>query len=123
MARNFGSPMVDGRKQLGGTSIEEHGRYVLGDDALGCLKDLRRWIKFYDQKLNRLDVQRVLAESNLVKGDLLEILAGWPEDAVDDQLKSKIALACCKVSPDSQSCQRLIGSSGALGTFDMDIGH
>lgn len=69
---------------------------MLGDDALGCLKDLRRWIKFYDEKLNRLDVQRVLAESNLVKGDLLEILASWPEDATDDRLKAKIALACRK---------------------------
>lgn len=95
--------VVNGREQLGGTSIEEHGRYVLGDDALGCLKDLRRWIKFYDQKLNRLDVHRILAESNLVKGDLLEILASWPEDAAEDRLKLKIALACRKYSPDFQS--------------------
>jgi len=87
------------------------------------LKDLRRWIKFYDQKLNRLDVHRVLAESNLVKGDLLEILAGWPEDAAEDQLKSKIALACRKVSLDFQSCQRLTRISGTRGAFDLAIGH
>jgi replication fork protection complex subunit Tof1/Swi1 len=110
-------------RQLGGTSIEEHGRYVLGDDALACLKDLRRWIKFYDQKLNRLDVHRVLAESNLVKGDLLEILAVWPEDAADDQLKSKTALACRKVSLDFQSYQWLTRISGALGSFDLAIGY
>jgi len=116
-------PSVDRRKQVGGTSIEDHGRYVLGDDALGCLKDLRRWIKFYDQKLNRLDVQRVLAESNLVKGDLLEILAGWPEDAIEDQLKSKIALACRKFPLDFRSCPRLTRISGALSTFDLAIGH
>ena len=89
--------------QLGGVSIEQHGRYVLGDDALACLKDLRRWIKLYDQRFNRLDVQRVLAESNLVKGDLLEILASWPENAAQDSLRSKIALACCQYIVDSNA--------------------
>ena len=78
--------------QVGGTSIEEHGRYVLGDDAIGCLKDLRRWIRFYDEKLNRLDVQRVLAESNFVKGDILEMLADWPETSKPDRLRSKVTL-------------------------------
>lgn len=69
---------------------------MLGDDALACLKDLRRWIKLYDQRLNRLDVARCLAEANLIRGDLLEILAGWPEDATEDKLKYKIMLACCR---------------------------
>jgi replication fork protection complex subunit Tof1/Swi1 len=69
---------------------------VLGDDAIGCLKDLRRWIKFYDEKLGRLDVQRVLAESNFVKGDILEILGDWPETAAGQKLRSKISLLCCK---------------------------
>ncbi|KAF2665956.1 topoisomerase 1-associated factor 1 [Microthyrium microscopicum] len=82
---------------VGGTSIEQHGRYVLGDDVIGCLKDLRRWIKFYDEKLGRLDVQRVLAESNFVKGDILEILADWPEDGKDNKLRSKIALLCLEL--------------------------
>jgi replication fork protection complex subunit Tof1/Swi1 len=59
------------------------------------LRDLKRWLRLYDEKLNRLDVARVLAERNLVKGDLLEILAAWPEDATEDRVKSKIALACC----------------------------
>ena len=39
---------------------------------------------------------RCLAEANIVNGDLLEILAGWPEEATNDRIKSKIALACCK---------------------------
>jgi replication fork protection complex subunit Tof1/Swi1 len=67
----------------------------LGDDAIGCLKDLRRWIKFYDEKLGRLDVQRALAEANFVKGDVLEILANWPESSKDNRLRSKVALLCC----------------------------
>ena len=69
---------------------------MLGDDALACLKDLKKWLKLYDEKANRLDVARCLAEANLVSGDLLKILAAWPEDATEDRLKSKIALACCK---------------------------
>jgi replication fork protection complex subunit Tof1/Swi1 len=70
---------------------------VLGDDALACLKDIKRWLKLYDEKANRLDVARCLAEANLVQGDLLEILAVWPEEATEDRVRSKIALASCKI--------------------------
>lgn len=66
---------------------------MLGDDALACLKDLKKWIKLHDEKSNRLDVARCLAEANLVKGDLLEILAAWSETATEDRVKSKVALA------------------------------
>jgi replication fork protection complex subunit Tof1/Swi1 len=54
-------------------------------------------LKLYDEKANRLDVARCLAESNLVGGDLLQILSAWPENATDDRLKSKIALACLEL--------------------------
>lgn len=81
--------------QLGGTGADEDGRYVLGDDALACLKDLKRWLKLHDEKAKRLDVARCLAEANLVRGDLLPILAAWPESAVDDRIRGKVALACC----------------------------
>ena len=70
---------------------------MLGDDALACLRDLKRWLKLHDEKANRLDVARCLAEANLVKGDLLEILAAWPETATEDKIKSKIALACLEL--------------------------
>ena len=70
---------------------------MLGDDALACLKDLKKWLKLHDEKANRLDVARCLAEANLVQGDLLEILAAWPEAATEDKLKSKIALACLEL--------------------------
>ena len=70
---------------------------MLGDDALACLKDLKKWLKLHDEKANRLDVARCLAEANLVKGDLLEILAAWPEAATEDRIKSKVALACLEL--------------------------
>ncbi|KAK0508657.1 hypothetical protein JMJ35_008933 [Cladonia borealis] len=82
---------------LGGTGADEDGRYVLGDDALACLKDLKKWLRLHDEKANRLDVARCLAEANIVNGDLLEILAAWPESASEDRVKSKICLACLEL--------------------------
>lgn len=64
---------------------------------MACLKDLKKWLKLHDEKANRLDVARCLAEANLVKGDLLEILAAWPEAATEDRIKSKVALACLEL--------------------------
>ena len=80
--------------QLGGTGADEDGRYVLGDDALACLRDIRRWLRLYDEKLNRLDVARCLAEANLIAGDILPILATWPEHMTDDRIKAKLAFYC-----------------------------
>ncbi|CAG8977409.1 hypothetical protein HYALB_00007039 [Hymenoscyphus albidus] len=82
---------------LGGSGADEEGRYVLGDDALACLRDLKRWLKLYDEKANRLDVARCLADSNLVGGDLLQILALWPENETENRIKLKIALACLEL--------------------------
>ncbi|KAF2791486.1 drug resistance protein MdrA [Melanomma pulvis-pyrius CBS 109.77] len=76
---------------LGG--IGEDGTYALGDDALLCLKDLRKWLKFADGQLNRRDVARCMAEANLVKGDLLEMLAKISERVMQDKLKHKVAVA------------------------------
>ncbi|KAL9083842.1 MAG: hypothetical protein Q9159_005567 [Coniocarpon cinnabarinum] len=79
---------------LGGSSAADDGRYVLGDDLLPSLKDIRDWLRHFNDKLNRLDVARLLAEANLVQGDLLEILAGWPDAAAEDSFRSKVALRC-----------------------------
>jgi replication fork protection complex subunit Tof1/Swi1 len=64
---------------------------------LAVLRDIKRWLKLYDEKANRLDVARCLAESNLVNGDLLQILASWPEHDTDNRVKSKIALSCVEL--------------------------
>lgn len=61
------------------------------------MKDLRRWIRFYDEKLDRLDVQRVLAESNFLKGDILEILGDWPDTDAANGFRSRIALLCLEL--------------------------
>lgn len=46
-------------------STEDGGKYVLGDEALAVLKDLRRWLKLYDEKLNRYDVRFMSPSSAL----------------------------------------------------------
>ncbi|KAK0742254.1 timeless protein-domain-containing protein [Apiosordaria backusii] len=80
---------------LGGFSVDsDDDRYKLGDDALEVLRDLKKWIRFYDEKTNRMDVARCLAEANIVCTDLLQILALWPPSDNDSKYKSKIALAC-----------------------------
>ncbi|OCK86296.1 topoisomerase 1-associated factor 1 [Lepidopterella palustris CBS 459.81] len=75
----------------------DDGSYELGDDALLCLKDLKKWLSIFENKLNRRDVARCMAEANLVKGDLLEILAKYSERVMVDKLKHKIALACLEL--------------------------
>lgn len=82
---------------LGGSHASKTGEYVLGDEALACLKDLKRWLKGYDEKLNRLDVARCMAECRLVTGDLLEIIGLWSEDEIEDKAKAKIVLACVEL--------------------------
>ncbi|KAF5003232.1 hypothetical protein FDECE_10214 [Fusarium decemcellulare] len=79
---------------LGGVSADDDGRYQLGDDAIEVLRDLKRWIRFYDDKTNRMDVARCIYEANLIEGDLLPIIASWPENDMDNKFKSKVALAC-----------------------------
>ncbi|KAI6782479.1 Topoisomerase 1-associated factor-like protein [Emericellopsis cladophorae] len=82
---------------LGGVSQEDDGRYQLGDDALEVLRDIKRWIRFYDEKTNRMDVARCVYEANLIEGDLLPILSLWPENATDSKYKARIALSCFEV--------------------------
>ncbi|KAM5342492.1 hypothetical protein ACJ41O_013458 [Fusarium nematophilum] len=79
---------------LGGVSADDDGAYQLGDDALEVLRDLKRWIRFYDEKTNRMDVARCIHQANLIEGDLLPILATWPENTTDSKFKARVALAC-----------------------------
>ncbi|PHH71513.1 hypothetical protein CDD82_6478 [Ophiocordyceps australis] len=79
---------------LGGTSSDGDGDYQLGDDALEVLRDIKRWIRFYDDKTNRMDVARCIRDVNLVQGDLLPILAKWPGEQLDSAYKTRIVLAC-----------------------------
>ena len=70
---------------------------MLGDAALDVLRDLKKWIRFYDEKMNRMDVARCIADSNVVDEDMLHVLAMWTESESDSKFKSRLALACLEV--------------------------
>ncbi|KAL4956214.1 timeless protein-domain-containing protein [Aspergillus filifer] len=82
---------------LGGFNGEDADRYVLGDDALSVLRDIKRWLKLYDEKFNRMDVARCLGEANLVNGDLIQILSLWWVNGQQSKYMSRIALACVEL--------------------------
>ncbi|KAL4937404.1 hypothetical protein BDV06DRAFT_232624 [Aspergillus oleicola] len=82
---------------LGGFNGEDADRYVLGDDALSVLRDIKRWLKLYDEKFNRMDVARCLGEANLVNGDLVQILSLWWRNGNQSKYMSRIALACVEL--------------------------
>lgn len=87
--------------QLGGSGGSETGQYVLGDDALGVLRDIKKWLRHYDEKANRMDVARCLAEAKLVNRDLIPILAisGDEEAMSKNKFQARIALSCCAYLP------------------------
>ncbi|KAK6954168.1 Topoisomerase 1-associated factor 1 [Daldinia eschscholtzii] len=82
---------------LGGFSADDDGRYVLGDSALEVLRDIKKWIRFYDEKTNRMDVARCLAEANIIDGDLLHIIALWSENETNNKFRARAALACFEI--------------------------
>ncbi|KAL1865383.1 Topoisomerase 1-associated factor 1 [Paecilomyces lecythidis] len=82
---------------LGGFNGVDADKYVLGDDALSCLRDIKRWLKLYDTKSNRMDVARCLGEANLVNGDLVPILSQWWESGQNNKHLTRIALACLEL--------------------------
>jgi len=67
--------------------------YVLGDDALGCLKDLKKWVKLYGSS-GKLDALRCIAETNLVLLDICQILGHFAEGQENDKVKFRLALNC-----------------------------
>jgi hypothetical protein len=79
---------------LGGIDFASPNRpYVLGDDALGCLKDLKKWVKFYGAS-GKLDALRCIADTNLVSLDICQILGSFKEGQENDKVKWRMALNC-----------------------------
>ncbi|KAG7882116.1 hypothetical protein KL937_000687 [Ogataea polymorpha] len=66
---------------LGGA--DDTGKYVLGADALACLKDIKRWIKVVDDASDSWNVASACDDNGLVVNDLVPILVQLPARAVD----------------------------------------
>ncbi|KAG5439240.1 hypothetical protein PCANB_001539 [Pneumocystis canis] len=83
---------------LGGFDISlEDKPYILGDDGLACLKDLKRWLQYYDEKYCSWDVKRILSDTNFVEGDICPILAMWDPLNKEDKMKWRLSLACVEL--------------------------
>lgn len=83
---------------LGGFDASEPGSpYVLGDDALGCLRDIKRWLQHYDDKRDVWDVKAALGSMNVVATDLCPILASCGAEQGSDPMTRRIALACVEI--------------------------
>ena len=90
------------------SAVNEEPRYKLGDEALLCLKDLKRWFKLVDDEQSRLDVAMATAEYKILTDDLIPILIEWEEKAsqkktmgiggvVGKSYYDKIALQCLQL--------------------------
>ncbi|ODV87608.1 hypothetical protein CANARDRAFT_21553 [[Candida] arabinofermentans NRRL YB-2248] len=74
---------------LGGvdTSVED-GEYLLGTDALACLKDLKRWIKAVDDATNNWNVASACHDNGLIPNDLIPILIQFSARNTDSNYTS-----------------------------------
>ncbi|KZO99089.1 timeless-domain-containing protein [Calocera viscosa TUFC12733] len=80
-------PITNTISALGAPSPADPSLYVLGDDVLGCLRDLKRYWRRDDNDEERT-VARIFAKSNLLENDLVPILVQTAEKM------PKVAVAC-----------------------------
>lgn len=101
---------------LGGPDLTLPNKpYVLGHDALMCLRDLKIWLRVVDEKRRLLDVARAISETSLVTQDLLEILSQWDQaeeekeiNGVQDEHGSAAAAASAKAFRIALGCLELL---------------
>lgn len=101
---------------LGGPDLTLPNKpYVLGHDALMCLRDLKIWLRVVDEKRRLLDVARAISETSLVTQDLLEILSQWDQaeeekeiNGVQDEPGSAAAAASAKAFRIALGCLELL---------------
>lgn len=63
---------------------------------------MKKWLRFYDEKTNRMDVARCLADSGIVNNDLLHIISMSSstepaESTIKSKFRAKLTLACFEV--------------------------
>lgn len=86
---------------LGGCDFaSDDGSYVLGEEALACLKDIKQWLRAFDEKLGLSDVAKSIANTTLVVSDIPSILSIWNTQSEAGQASKKmdrVALACLEI--------------------------
>lgn len=81
--------------------------YKLGPEALGCLKDIKRWLRSVDTNNDSFDVALAIYEVGLVVNDLIVILCDWEKknsnkknisiSSYQNTLLHKISLVCLEL--------------------------
>lgn len=64
--------------------------FKLGDEALLCLKDLKKWLIGYDEKRNTWSVAAACGDSGLVINSLVPILCQWSDNVENDGFRSNL---------------------------------
>lgn len=107
---------------LGGADFQTH-EYKLGDEALDCLRDLRKWLQFYDAKYDRLEVSCAIANTTLVENDIPEILGRWEMSLrkKKDAYLDRIALACLELLVPLTWPIDIIGKEGTSELFSQSL--
>lgn len=107
---------------LGGVDTET-GVYKLGDEALACLRDLRKWLQNYDAKYDRLEVACAIANATLVTKDIPAILSLWEKNAkkAKDPYFDRIALACLELLVPLTWPIEIIGKEDAMEKFSQSM--
>ncbi|EJU01446.1 hypothetical protein DACRYDRAFT_16139 [Dacryopinax primogenitus] len=82
-------PITNTISALGAPSPAKTSVYVLGDDVLGCLRDLKRYWRRDDNDEERT-VARIFAKANVLENDLVPILVQTAEKI------PKVAVACVR---------------------------
>lgn len=107
---------------LGGVDFQTNV-YKLGDEALDCLRDLRKWLQFYDAKYDRLEVSCAIANTTLVMNDIPEILGQWETSLrkKKDAYLDRIALACLELLVPLTWPIEIVGKEGTSELFSQSL--
>lgn len=79
--------------------------YKLGDECLGCLKDLKRFWRMDDNDDER-NIARMFFETGVLKNDLVPILASYGQQAESSSRQEKAALASGELTTDASHTWR-----------------
>ncbi|KAI1320607.1 Topoisomerase 1-associated factor 1 [Mortierella claussenii] len=69
--------------------------YIMGDECLGCLKDIKKFIKYYDEPGDNV-VLTFLGKMNILEKDLIPIML-LNSPAEGNPVKERIILACIEL--------------------------
>ncbi|ORZ26588.1 timeless protein-domain-containing protein [Lobosporangium transversale] len=74
---------------------DDRQEYVMGDECLGCLKDIKKFIKYYDEPGDNV-VLTFLGKMKILEKDLIPIIL-LNSPAEDNPVKERLILACIEL--------------------------